>query len=115
MPRTFWTLPPRRSGRTFPSQNSFEAASPRSALVLIGDILGARIGLGSKSSRNHKPLRAAKLNQIHRDGQLNDSFGLPLAPSTVNASHKLAECQLLTGRMGFHRHFLLIFNHIPTL
>src|ERR1700722_60366 len=92
-PAPFWTLPPRRGGPKFASQNFF----------------------GAKSSRNHKPLRAAKLNQIHRDGQLNYSFGPLLAPSTVNASHELTECNRLTGGMGFHRQFLRIFNHIPTL
>jgi len=49
--------------------------------------------LASKASRNHKTFRAAELDHMHIDGQINNSFGSAFAPSVVNTCHEISERQ----------------------
>jgi hypothetical protein len=58
--------------------------------------------LGLKSSRNHKVLLSAKLNQVRLDGELHNSFGFALAPDIVNMRDEFAECQESLPVIGFH-------------
>jgi hypothetical protein len=61
-------------------------------------------------SRNHKPFRAAKLNHMRFEGELDDSFGPALAPSVVNTRHEISESQRTSPRFGLDWQDLINFH-----
>jgi hypothetical protein len=57
---------------------------------------------GLKSSRNHKALLAAKLNQVRLDGEPHNPSGLVFAVGVVNARDELTKRQWLLLVIDLH-------------
>jgi len=64
-----------------------------------------------KALRNHKSVSATKFNQMHFEGELNDSFGPAFAPSLVNTSHEIAKGQRLSLGTDFQLRILTDFHN----
>jgi len=45
------------------------------------------------------------------DGELNNSFGLPLAPSVINTCHEITEGQPPFPLLGFHSQIMVNFHY----
>jgi hypothetical protein len=65
-----------------------------------------------EDSGNHQPLRAVKLNQMRFEGELNDAFGLALAPGLVNSRHEFTERLRLPCGTGFLFGDLVVFHNL---
>jgi len=56
-----------------------------------------------KCSRNYKAFGSAKFNEVGIDGELNNSFGLAVAPCVINTRHEVPEGQWLFSGVASHR------------
>jgi hypothetical protein len=73
--------------------SEFYGAGSRIELIITRRDFPAKPRAAMMASRNHNSFCAAKLNQTHLQGELNDSFGPAFAPSLVNTRHKITEGQ----------------------
>jgi hypothetical protein len=55
-------------------------------------------------------VRAAKLNQVRREGKLDDAFGPAFAPGFINTRHEIAEGHGPSVGMGFCLRDLIRFH-----
>jgi hypothetical protein len=72
---------------------------------LVGRRFKVRVHIfvpGLKSSRNHKALLSAKLNQVRLDGEPRDPSGLVFAVGVVNARNELTKRQRLLFMIDLH-------------
>jgi len=72
---------------------------------LVGRRFKVRVHIfvpGLKSSRNHKALLSAKLNQVRLDGEPRDPSGLVFAVGVVNARDELTKLQWLLLVIDHH-------------